>query len=308
LVGGEGQDHFILGDANQAFYNDGDGTTAGLGDYAIIRDFNRFEDTLELHGSAEDYVVGDVTGEMIPTYAEVPASGLFLDSNGNGSYDASDELVAVMEHLSTGSLVLDASYIEYSGTPTAPPWHPTSDSNWELVFSDEFDGNALDANKWHTRYTNHNHYGGRTNPWNHEDQYYVGDDEVIDGVTYDAFEFENGVLKIVGQEAAQPITAAIEDPLEGHEAIKTFNYTSGILNGQNKAAFTYGYMEMRAKVPAGQGLWPAFWMMPTDGTWPPEIDIMETLGHRMDTVFTSFHYQDGGTVSHDQGEQTFTGT
>lgn len=54
-------------------------------------------------------------------------------------------------------------------------------------------------------------------------------------------------------------------------------------------SFGYGYYEMRAQMPKGNGLWPAFWMLPADGAWPPEIDIMEGLGNSPTTVFTTVH-------------------
>jgi beta-glucanase (GH16 family) len=44
-------------------------------------------------------------------------------------------------------------------------------------------------------------------------------------------------------------------------------------------AFTYGYVEMRARVPSGNGLWPSFWMLPIDFGSKPEIDIMQVLGY-----------------------------
>jgi hypothetical protein len=59
--------------------------------------------------------------------------------------------------------------------------------------------------------------------------------------------------------------------------------------------WTYGRVEMRAKMPIGQGLWPAFWMLPTDevyGGWAAsgEIDIVEYLGHEPDQILTAIHY------------------
>lgn len=73
-------------------------------------------------------------------------------------------------------------------------------------------------------------------------------------------------------------------------------YTSGKVNSQNKQDFMYGKVVARAKVPEGQGLWPAIWMMPTDeslyGQWPKcgEIDIMEVLGSQPDIAYATIHY------------------
>ncbi|WZI66460.1 MAG: family 16 glycosylhydrolase [Gloeotrichia echinulata IR180] len=205
-------------------------------------------------------------------------------------------------------MVLGANYFEYTNKPNVGTWRPENDSKWELVFSEEFDGNSLNQKKWNTRYTRQNFYQGRTNIWNNESQYYVGDGEVINGVLYDAFEFNNGTLSIVGQKAAQPITAKLGDSLPGFDPVKTFNYTSGILTTENKYAFTYGYIEIRAKVPAGQGLWPAFWMLPSSGKRSPEIDIMEALGQKTDTVLnTLFYTNESKQLTQYTGNQTFAG-
>ncbi|MBP1756185.1 MAG: endo,3(4)-beta-glucanase [Firmicutes bacterium] len=86
------------------------------------------------------------------------------------------------------------------------------------------------------------------------------------------------------------------------KAIKTTDaagkdyYTSGKITTQNKQDFTYGKIVVSAKVPRGQGLWPAIWMMPTVqekyGEWPKcgEIDILEVLGNQVDTAYGTIHY------------------
>jgi hypothetical protein len=58
----------------------------------------------------------------------------------------------------------------------------------------------------------------------------------------------------------------------------------------------YGVFEIRMKVPAGRGLWPAFWLNPQDKVWPPEIDIVEIVNNGRDTTRHSFHFlhPDGG--------------
>ena len=65
-------------------------------------------------------------------------------------------------------------------------------------------------------------------------------------------------------------------------------YTSGALRTVNPS-FGYAYYEMRAKMPPGKGLWPAFWLLPADGAWPPEIDVMEGLGSTPTSVYTTVH-------------------
>ena len=130
------------------------------------------------------------------------------------------------------------------------PSEPVSD--WVMVWSDDFDGQAIDTSKWNFEL---NCAGGGNN----EKQCYTDSSE-------NAF-ISDGILNIV----ALPAEEGAEKP-----------YTSARLTTQYKADFTYGRFEIRAKLPSGQGSWPAFWMMPTDseyGGWPRsgEIDILEAV-------------------------------
>jgi len=67
-------------------------------------------------------------------------------------------------------------------------------------------------------------------------------------------------------------------------------YTSGEVTTLNKYSQTYGRFEARCKLPRTKGMWPAFWMLPASQGWPPEIDIMEMLGHQPTRVYMSHHW------------------
>lgn len=67
-------------------------------------------------------------------------------------------------------------------------------------------------------------------------------------------------------------------------------YTSGAIQLHPKKAFKYGRIEIRAKLPNGRGLFPAFWMMTASGKKLPEIDIMEMLGHEPTRLWMVYHY------------------
>jgi len=75
-----------------------------------------------------------------------------------------------------------------------------------------------------------------------------------------------------------------------------YPYISGLITTQPSFAQTYGYFEMRAELPQGRGLWPAFWMLPHDESWPPEIDIVESIGDPSH-IYMSAHSKITGTAS-----------
>ncbi len=95
----------------------------------------------------------------------------------------------------------------------------------------------------------------------------------------------SGVLTLT----AQPASGSVQPLIDGYK------YTSGMINTFNSFTQTYGYFEMRAQLPAGQGLWPAFWLLQADMSWPPEIDAMEVLGHDMTTLYTAAHTNQTGS-------------
>ncbi|WP_026615198.1 family 16 glycosylhydrolase [Ensifer aridi] len=99
------------------------------------------------------------------------------------------------------------------------------------------------------------------------------------------FSVKDGVLTIT----AAPASEAIQAEINGYD------YTSGMLTTHSSFAQTYGYFEMRADMPNDQGVWPAFWLLPADGSWPPELDVVEMRGQDTNTVIASVHSNETGS-------------
>lgn len=130
-----------------------------------------------------------------------------------------------------------------------------SQCQWDLTFKDNFDASEINNHFWNTSYPSG-----------------VGE---LQDYAPDAFRIQNGILKIKAEKRS----------MNGR------HYTSGVLTTKGKFEQEYGYFEVRAEVPKGRGLFPAFWLMPASGRWPPEIDVFETLGHGMDRVYLSNHWE-----------------
>lgn len=74
-----------------------------------------------------------------------------------------------------------------------------------------------------------------------------------------------------------------------------YPYLSGLISTQPSFSQTYGYFEMRCLLPQGKGLWPAFWLLPQDGSWPPEVDVVESIGDPS-RVYMTLHSSVAKTV------------
>ena len=139
-----------------------------------------------------------------------------------------------------------------------------------LVWSDEFDGTAVDTNKWEFQIGDGCDIG--LCGWgNNEEEYYKAENATVSG----------GTLKIEAK----------------RERVRSKAYTSARMRTLNKGEWTFGRFEARIKMTTGQGIWPAFWMLPTDeiyGGWPQsgEIDIMENIGSEPSTVHGTIHFGD----------------
>ena len=146
-----------------------------------------------------------------------------------------------------GTAVITLATAMESVSATVAVEHTWGD--YQLVWSDEFNGTTLDETVW-----GYNTGGGG---WgNKELQYYTNRPENV--------RVEDGFLKIEARK----------------EEYNDNQYTSGRILSKGKKTFAYGRFEARIKFPGGKGTWPAYWMMGNSGGWPAcgEIDIMEHVG------------------------------
>ncbi|SEM71936.1 Glycosyl hydrolases family 16 [Sphingomonas gellani] len=149
-----------------------------------------------------------------------------------------------------------------------------------LVWSDEFSGPRLDPKKW--RYDAERNKDGW---YNHEQQYYAVDRP-------QNLRLENGRLVI----------EARHERLPGAADWGGQTYTSAKIMTLGPASWTYGFYEVRAKLPCTRGTWPAIWMLPDSGKWPDggEIDIMEHVGSQPQVVHATLHT---ALFTHSKGTQ-----
>ncbi len=170
---------------------------------------------------------------------------------------------------------------------------PATLDGYNLVWSDEFDGSSIDESKWSFDLGNGCDISPDLCGWgNNELEYYTAREE-------NAYINDGNLV----------IEARKESPLYLGE----YQYTSARMVTKNKGDWKYGRIDVRAKMPIGQGLWPAIWMLPTDsvyGGWPKsgEIDIMEYLGHEPERMFGTIHYGHDFWRFNSQGLELESGT
>lgn len=131
---------------------------------------------------------------------------------------------------------------------------------WRLVWSEEFTGTSLNMSRWRAENV--------AWPHNAELEYYLPQQATV----------HDNVLEIKGERRN----------FGGRQ------FVSARIDTSPSFAQQYGRFEARMWVPGGKGYWPAFWLLPATGAWPPEIDIMETIGSRPNTVYMTHHW---GTVT-----------
>ncbi|MBE6090549.1 MAG: glycosyl hydrolase family protein [Clostridium beijerinckii] len=148
-----------------------------------------------------------------------------------------------------------------------------ADTGWNLAWSDEFNGTSINTSNWK--------YETGGDGWgNNELEYYTNRPENA--------RIENGNLVVEARK----------------ENYNGMNYTSARLKSQGLKNWTYGKVEARMKLPAGQGVWPAFWMLGeniSQVSWPKcgEIDIMEHINNES-AIHGTIHWDSTGNNTHAQ--------
>jgi beta-glucanase (GH16 family) len=154
---------------------------------------------------------------------------------------------------------------------------PMVPEGYHLAWSDEFDGDKVDPDYWTPL------LGNGSGGWgNNELEYYQSANATVNG----------GVLTLEAKK----------------EDVGSFHYTSARLVTARKESTTYGFIEARISLPAQNAMWPAFWMLPENGSWPTsgEIDIMENKGSSPWTTSGALHYANGGGHTYQYSSHTFS--
>jgi len=146
---------------------------------------------------------------------------------------------------------------------------PSNNPAYKLIFGDEFDGNGLNPSRWKIGV-----------PWG---DVTTGEDQIYKS---SALSLNSGVLSMTASKGGS----------NGR------SYTSGAINSDNRFEFTYGYLEARARVPSGRGLWPAIWLQTAGQGQFNEIDVLEVLGQDTSANHVNLHqdsnrWKDGVTYT-----------
>jgi beta-glucanase (GH16 family) len=225
----------------------------------LIADFGS-DDTVRLNG------YGLSTFDQVLNHTTQEGSNLRLDLGGGESLVFANKTTADL-HADQFQLTLDRSALTQT-------------------FSDDFNSLSLrngDQGVWDAKFWWAPDKGSSLSG-NGELQWYINPSYASTS-SVNPFSVKDGVLTI----KAAPASDAIQSQIDGYD------YTSGLLNTHSSFAQTYGYFEIRADMPTDQAAWPAFWLLPEDGSWPPELDVVEMRGQDPTTVNVTVHSNEGGT-------------
>ena len=198
----------------------------------------------------------------------------------NGSYTVAPSSASATFSPASQNVTISGANGSVSFTATAT----ASSSNgpagpWTYTGGDEFNGTSLNTALWGTQYT----FGCTNN-------------DELEGYEPGNVTESGGLLTLAATHVSNSCSGGK-------------SYSSGMVESGGKFSQLYGYFEARIQVPAYQGFWPAFWLMPENGAWPPEIDVIE-LGESGDfnTARMTNHYGPSGSGSYDSQTWYDSGT
>ena len=172
--------------------------------------------------------------------------------------------------------------VDNSGEPSGDVTDVPEPEGWKLIWSDEFNGDSVDRSKWSNQtgfFIDESDY--TTSGWGNKELEYYTDSSENTSVA-------DGKLKLTLKKDPKTFYDTSNRPAEAL-------YSSGKLISQDKFSVKYGRVDFRAKLPSGNGIWPAMWMMPNDdiyGTWAcsGEIDVYEGRGRTPEIAYGTLHY------------------
>lgn len=209
------------------------------------------------------------------------------------AYERCESMQSMQKYRVIGVLLM--GIVLFAGCGATATDRVPDPKEWQLVWADEFDGEGIDPAKW-------SYVIGAGGYGNNELQYYSDREKNVRIESSRAQGSSRALARsrLKARALSSPrsrarargwlVLEAWDDGLLGS------SYTSAKVTTQGKASWRYGRFDVRARLPEGQGLWPAVWMMPNDsrryGPWPAggEIDIMELLGHEPKQVHGTLHY------------------
>lgn len=223
--------------------------------------------------------------------------------------------VAAVTLLASAALVL--GYNPPSVGKTAEASGPPTGLDMSPSFSEEFNGAAVNPKVWNLSYgprsSRSRPIGDRSLPSNAELQIYADKNYLKLGI--DPFKVSDGKLEIKAEPLSSRALDAIlmelnQSPNQGgRDQLKNIRYSSGAITTRDVFQQQYGYFEIRARWSAGKGIWPAFWLLPATGAWPPEIDVIEAHGDKPNLAFLTIHSgvapRNGQAVSYEGAAQDF---
>lgn len=188
---------------------------------------------------------------------ETTVADAFFDANRDSKVNVKD-LVNIKKQIADNALIIDETVVVRDG------------KTYTLTWNDDFTGSYIDRNKWADRQSN---------------------------ASSELQVFENDADNLFINNDVEGNSCLVLQAVKTTDAEGNTVYTSGGVDTYGKFDFKTGYVEMRAKLPAGAGVWPGFWFGGTsnrDGetNWPEngEIDVFEFYGYKPNTVYHNFHY------------------